>query len=188
MIETQVHWKKAKLPTSWRSNVPKLYKWNTIKAELYRKKRISSNFTNEVTLIRNKFKSAGYPIRFVNTVIHESTTTETNEDNEFIIPPLLFEVKKKIVLVEILCCLKNESSSKQFIKKFDKFTDDKFDVRIKWLTKKVKSLFIVKDKSLHQACKVYKGFRSCGESYISETIRNVEVRWDEYNNPMKKSN
>ena len=28
----------------------------------------------------------------------------------------------------------------------------------------------------------------CGESYIGETIRNVEVRWDEYNNPMKKSN
>ena len=61
-------------------------------------------------------------------------------------------------------------------------------MRIKWLTKKVKTLFRVKDKSLHQASKIYKGFCSCGKSYISETIRNVEVRWDEHNNPMKKSN
>ena len=56
----------------------------------------------------------------------------------------LFEVKKKIVLVEIPYCLRNESSSKQFIKKFNKFTNDTFDVRIKWLTKKVKTLFKVR--------------------------------------------
>ena len=61
-------------------------------------------------------------------------------------------------------------------------------MRIKWLTKKVKTLFKVKDKSLHQACKIYKGVCSCGESYIGETIRNVEVRWDEHNNSMNKSN
>ena len=84
--------------------------------------------------------------------------------------------------------MKNESSSKQFIKKFDQFTNDTFDVRIKWLTKKVKILFKVKDKSLHQACKIYKGVCSYSESYIGETIRNVEVRCDEHNNPMNKSN
>ena len=106
-------------------------------------------------------------------------------DNEFIISPWLFEVKKKIVLVEIPYYLKNEDSSKQFIKKFDKFTNDMFDVRIRRLTRKVKTLFKVKDKSLHQACKIYKGVCSCSESYIGETIRNVEVHWDEHNNPMK---
>ena len=90
MIETRVHRKKTKLSTSWTSNIPKRYKRNTIKAELYGAKRISSNFTNEVTLIRNKFKSADYPMRFVNSVIHEFTTDQTNEDNEFIIPPCLF--------------------------------------------------------------------------------------------------
>ena len=47
-----------------------------------------------------------------------------------------------------------------------------FDMRLKWLTKKAKTLF----KVLHQACKIYKGVCSCGESYIGETIRNVEVR------------
>ena len=84
--------------------------------------------------------------------------------------------------------MKNERSFKQFIKKSDKFTIDTFDVQIKWLTKKVKTLFRIKDKSLHKACKIYKGVCSCGESYIRETIRNIEVRWDEHNNPMKKSN
>ena len=75
-------------------------------------------FINEVALITNKFKSAGYPVRFVNSVIHEFTTTQANEDIEFI-TPWLFEVKKKMVLLETVCrmkphCLKNESSSKQF--------------------------------------------------------------------------
>ena len=69
MIETQVHNKKTKLTTLWTSNIPNRHKWNTIKAELYRAKRISLNFTIEVTLIRNKFKSAGYPMRFVNSVV-----------------------------------------------------------------------------------------------------------------------
>ena len=73
-------------------------------------------------------------------------------------------------------------------KKFDKFTNDTFDVRIKLITKKVKTLFRVKDKSLHQACKIYNGVCSFGKSYIGETIRNVEVRWNEHNNPIKKSN
>ena len=69
MIETRVHNKKTKLTTLWTYNIPKRHKWNTIKAELYRAKRISLNFTIEVTLIRNKFKSAGYPMRFVNSVV-----------------------------------------------------------------------------------------------------------------------
>ena len=84
--------------------------------------------------------------------------------------------------------MKNESSSKQFIKKCDKFTNDTFDVRIKWFTKKAETVFRVKDKSLHQARKIYKDVCSCGESYIGETIRNVEAREDEHNNPMKKLN
>ena len=84
MIETRVHRKKTKLPTPWTSNIPKQYKRNTIKAELYPAKCISSNFTNEATLIRNKFK-LGYPTRFVNSVIHEFITAQTNGDNEFTI-------------------------------------------------------------------------------------------------------
>ena len=68
--------------------------------------------------------------------------------------------------------MKSEILSKHFINKFDKFADNTFDVRIKWLTQKVKNLFRVKDKSLHQACKIYKGVCSCGKSYIGETVHN----------------
>ena len=74
MIETRARRKKTKLKTPWTSNIPKRYKRNTIKAELYQAKSISSNFTNEVRLIRNKFKSADYPICSVNTAICEITT------------------------------------------------------------------------------------------------------------------
>ena len=147
-IETRVHRKKTKLPIPWTSNIPKRYKRNSsIKTKLYRAKRISSNFTSEVTVIKNKFESAGYPKRLVNSILREFNAVEENDENDFIIPPWLFEEKKKVVLAEILFCLKNEISSKHFIKKFDKFTNNTFDVRIKWLTQKVKNLFRVKNKS-----------------------------------------
>ena len=45
----------------------------------------------------------------------------------------------KIGFVEIPYCLKNESSSKQFIKRFDKFTNDTYDVRIKLVNKESKN-------------------------------------------------
>ena len=87
--------------------------------------------------------------------------------------------------MEIPFCLRNEISSKHFIKKFDEFANNIFDVRIKWLMQKVKILFTVKDKSSHQACKIYKSVCSCGKSYIGETVRNVEEHWGEHSNPSK---
>ena len=54
------------------------------------------------------------------------------------------------------------------------------------VNKKVKTMFRVKDKSLHQACKIYRDVCSCGKSYINEAIRNVELRWEEHNNSIKK--
>ena len=69
------------------------------------------------------------------------------------------------------------------------FTDGNFDIRIVWLTRKVKTLFHIKDKCQHLSCKIYQGICSCGETYVGETVRNVEVRWNEHNNPNnKKSN
>ena len=94
-IETRVHRKKTKLPIPWTSNIPKRYKRNSIKTELYRAKRISSNFTSEVTVIRNKFESAGYPKRFVNSIIREFNAVKENNESDFIIPPWLFEGKEE---------------------------------------------------------------------------------------------
>ena len=51
----------------------------------------------------------------------------------------------------------NEIASKEFIKKFNYFTNDKFDVRIKWVTRKIRTLFQLKNKSLHPTCKIYEG-------------------------------
>ena len=89
----------------------------------------------------------------------------------------MFEVKKPFLLLEIPYCEQNEIASKRFIKKFHQFTGEKYDIAVKWLTKKVKSLFPLKDRNLHPSCKIYKGICSCGETYIGETIRNVEERW-----------
>ena len=43
-------------------------------------------------------------------------------------------------------------------------------MRIKWLMKKFKILFRVKDESLHQACKIYKDVCSCGEVISVEQL------------------
>ena len=58
-------------------------------------------------------------MRFVNSVIREFCTNQTNGDSEFTIRSWLFKVQKKIVLVEMPYCSENQSSSKQFIKKFE---------------------------------------------------------------------
>ena len=46
--------------------------------------------------------------------------------------------------------------------------------------KLLKSLFI-KDRNLHLSCQIYKGTSGCGETYVGETIRNVEECWLEHN-------
>ena len=50
------------------------------------------------------------------------------------------------------------------------------------------TIFQLKDKPLHSSCKIYKGKCSCGESYVGETTRTVEMRWIEHNAPLDKSN
>ena len=99
----------------------------------------------------------------------------------------MFEVKKPFPLLEIPYCEQDEISSKRFIKNFYQFTGEKYDMAVKWLTKEGKSLFQLRDRNLHPSCKIYKGICSCGETYIGETIRNVEERWSEHNTAENKS-
>ena len=54
-------------------------------------------------------------------------------------------------------------------------------------TRQIKTLSLLKHKSIHPSCVIYKGTSSCGESYIGETIRNVSIRWEEHNVPTNKS-
>ena len=60
------------------------------------------------------------------------------------------------------------------------FTNDKLKFRYLWKTRKVRSLFVLKDPVIHKANVIYKGTWSCREFYVGETKRNCEVRWWEH--------
>ena len=176
VVTTQVYRKENKKAVPWASKIPKRYKRNTISGDLHRSRKIALNFDIEIRAIKAKYNKAGYPRRFIESIIRDFITP-LDEDESFIIPPNMFEVKKPFLLLEIPYCEQNEIASKQFIKKFHQFTGEKYDIAVKWLTKKVKSLFpLFIYRNLHPSCKIYKGICSCGETYIGETIRNVEER------------
>ncbi len=143
-------------------------------------------FTDEKQEIRNKFINAGFPPRFIESVIEQYEKKLSNED-DLIIPEFLFKDPKKFILIELPYCEKNEELSKRFLQKLKLFTNDKIDFAIKWSTKKVKQLFSAKDKNPHPACKIYEGICSCGVNYIGEPERNVITRWLEHENTKKNS-
>ena len=58
---------------------------------------------------------------------------------------IFFEIAKESILVEFPYYPKNELVAKRFFSKFHQLTNQKFQVTIKWITKKVKSLFSLKD-------------------------------------------
>ena len=80
-----------------------------------------------------------------------------------------------------------ENTVKRFLGKLQTFVHHNLDIAIKWSTKKIRSLFWLKDKNPHPACKIDEGICSCSANYISETKRNVETQWNEQENPNKDS-
>ena len=181
-IQTSVYRSVNKLPNHWNSKVPKKYKRNAINADLFRSMRITSDMEKEITVVKEKFTRAGFPVRFTDSVIRQFDEKRREErDDEMLIPEGFFEEQKKKVFIELPFCPKNEELSKAFLEKFHTFTKNNFHVVLKWKTKKVKQLFKLKSPNPHPACKIYYGECSCGETYIGETVRNVEVRWKEHN-------
>ena len=146
----------------------------------------------EILNIRKKFIKADYPRPFVNSVINQynnkSKEQQVDNEDDYIIPSYLFEEEKLFVLLKLPFCEQNEVKSKDFIKKFQKFTNNNFRVAISWKTKKVKILFKIKDKNLYPACKIHYGeYEHCGDNYIEETVQNTVTRWSQHNNPDHKS-
>ena len=186
VVTTQVYRKENKKAVPWIFKFAKRYKSNTISGDLHRSRKIASNFDIKIRAIKAKYNKAGYPRRFIESVIRDFIT-RLEKHESFIMPPNMFEVKKLFLLLEIPYCEQNKIASKRFIKKFHHFTGEKYDMPVKWLTKKVKSLFPLKDRNLHPSCKICEGKCSCGETYIGETIRNVEERWSEHNSADNKS-
>ena len=131
----------------WSSRVPKRYKQSAVIGDLHRSKRISSNFKMDIKVIKCKLRNADYPPKCLNSVMHQFSTPKNNDS--FIIPPDLFEDSKPFILVAIPYCEENENGSKHFIKKFEAFTNQCYRIAIKWITRKVKSLFKVKSKNPH---------------------------------------
>ena len=55
-------------------------------SDLHRSKRIPSNFDEEISLIKEKFKKADYPLRFINSVINKFQKGKDHEDESFKTP------------------------------------------------------------------------------------------------------
>ena len=72
-----------------------------------------------------------------------------------------------------------------FHQKLHEFTNNSYEIRIKWITKKVKQLFKLKCKNPYPSCVIYEGVCACEQTYIGETRRNVELRWEEHENISK---
>ena len=101
-IKTQAFVKKSMYLVHWSSKVPLRYK-NAINGELHRAKKISSNFQSETARIKAKFLKAGFPHKFIENTINNFD----NIDEELMIPRLLFD-ERKTVVVSLLFSNKNE--------------------------------------------------------------------------------
>ena len=123
---------------------------------------------------------------FANSVIRQfNEKPNDNTQDVYIIPPDFFDIPKPLVLAEVPYCFRNETLSELFIKLFLELSNNSNEIRIKWIIKKVKQLF--KLKSRNPACVVYEEVCVCEQIYIGETRRNVELRWEEYENISKDS-
>ena len=186
-VVTKVYRKETKIPAHWSSQIPKRYKRNSIKVDLHRAKNISTNFKEELKFIRNKFIKVDFPVPFINNVMKDFKNQQKKRatKQQVIIPSYFFEVEPPFLLLKLPYCEKNETKSKDFIRKFHKFTNNQFRLAISWNTRKLSSLFHLKDKNLYPACKIYyDGKCQCGEDYVGETIRkyyNALVRTQQSN-------
>ena len=161
-----------KLPFHWTSAVSKHYKKNDIIGDLHCVNNLSSNFVQEVGIIRNKYIKTDYPFRFINSIIdcfHQ-------EKEDPLIPTSLLEERKEVSF-QIHFSKRNENAISHIIDKLEVFTNDKLKFRYLWKTRKVRSLFVLKDPIIYKANVIYKGTGSGGEFYVGETKRNCEVRW-----------
>ena len=183
---TEVKRNEREWPVHWSSKVPKRYKRNAVISELNRATRIVSFLADEISKIQQNFLNADYPHRFINSVINN--LQEKIRGNWRLHHSAWFLwCSKEGCIMDIPYCPKNEKISKCFMKKFNVFTDNEYNIRVKWITKKVKQSFKLKCRNFHPSCVIYECACSCQESYIGETVRNVEIRWQEHEDTQKDS-
>ena len=84
---------------------------------------------------------------------------EVIEEEENIIPEWLFDKKSRFLFKDSFCP-KDEEIFKTFLKKFNGYTDEKYQFKVIWETRNIRSLFSL------VSCAVYEGVCTCGKSYI----------------------
>ena len=94
---------------------------------------------------------------------------------------------KENVTIRLPFSSKNEKHCADFINKLVSFTSGKVKFNVEWNTRKIQSLFPLKDRVQHLSWVICKGICSCGETYVGETIKNCKIRCDEHNDINKNS-
>ena len=145
-------------------------------------KKIPSNFDIEIKCIVNKYTAARFPSRFVHSIIDNF---DSGKDN-LIVPQWLFE-ERKTFTVHLPFSPTNESFVKICISMLNYFTNKKWKFNIVWNTRKVQSLFPLKNKVEDYSCVIYRGDCSCDQNYIGETARNAKIQWNEHKDKNSKS-
>ena len=175
--------RNRKLPMHWSSKVPKKLKRNIINNDLHRAQKISTDFCGEIKNIKEKFKYANYPSRFVDSVIkgfeEKEKRSEVTREQE----------SKPFVPIKLPFCGKNEHIAKHFLKRLHEFTGNKFTFTIIWQSRKIKTLFPLKDKIKYKANVIYKGTIATEpeKTYIGETKLIAEKRWGQHEDPSHDS-
>ena len=94
----------------------------------------STNFKEEIQFIRNKFVKADLPLLFINSVIkdfnNQQKIVQQNNEEELIIPSYFFKVEPTFLLLKLPLVKKNEAKSRDFIRKFYKFTNNQFRLAV----------------------------------------------------------
>ena len=112
--------KKQKKTIQWNSVLPKSYKRNVVIGDVHRAKRISCDFDYEILVIKSKYIKAGFPPKFVTSVLN----TCTAEKEEPKIPPQMFD-ERKTAYFQLLFCKTNEEKMKSIVNKLEEFTNNK---------------------------------------------------------------
>ena len=125
--------RNKKLPMHWSSKVPKKLKRNIINNDLHRAQKISTDFNAEINNIKNKFKNADYPSRFVDSIIKGFEQKRKKVPSE--------QETKPFIPIKVPFCDKNEHIAKHFLKRLNEFTEKNFTFMIIWQSRKIKTLF-----------------------------------------------
>ena len=127
-------------------------------------------------MIKAIYLKAGHPNGFISSIINDFHQSK----KDFLIPPSLFEERKEISF-KVPFCKRNQVKTKRIICKLEEQANYKIKFRYSRKTRKLQSLFSLKDPIVHKANVIYKGRCICKKKfYIAETKRNLEILWNEH--------